>query len=343
MDIMKRTGLAVMAMLAMTASVIDASQGSSGWSGTSSTYAYQGSGCCPEPVCCEDMCGRFFVRGDLLYFVPHQTGLELDFGTASISQSVTDGVQTTNSTEYDTDPGFKWNPGYRIAAGYVDEASKWGLGAIWTHYQSSASRSNQEDESTFNHGKWRVKWDQIDVVVAYDAHPTPSFNVKPFVGVRGARIHQSLNAVLVTDLTLSPPPTTPTSTRTFDDSQNYRAIGPVFGFESDFEVGCGFGFYGTAAASVLYGKTKVSYDDSDIFTAPVSKNFYNLDRRHVDSVDCNIDLALGLRWHTRFCDDFELDLRLGAEHHQFFNQGRLGVSHDDLSFDGGVFSVELSY
>lgn len=295
---------------------------------------------CSEQSCDKAYSPRFFVQGDVLYWKPHISGLELDFGTASISRETTDSVETFVTDEFDADPHFKWNAGYRLSAGYLFECSNWELTALWTHFQDSGARNEREDANTVNSAKCRLRFDQLDVVLTYNEPIGFLFNLKPFAGIRAAKIHESVDAFLVTDITIIPD-TLATETRTFDDKQNYRAIGPIIGLQGDWNLGCGLGIYGSAAASFLYGKYNLHFNDSDIFTAPFSREFFSTNTRHLHGFDCNIDLALGISWDTCVFNSCPLSLKLGIEHHQYFDQSRLGTNRGDLTFDGGIFSIKL--
>lgn len=305
-----------------------------------SAEALESEECCIPEICCESE-SRFFFRADLLYWKPHISGLELDFGNDSLTQVTTDGLVSITSDENDRDPHFKWNADYRLAAGYKFACSDLEVGACWTHFQGSGHRSSREDIDTVNYGKISLKFDQIDLALAYNMQTCSSLTLKPFVGLRGVRIKEHLDSNLVTDITFVPGGLA-TETRTLDDTQNYRGIGPLFGVNGDWDIGCGFGIYGTAAASVLYGVYKIHLDDSDIFTAPISREVFSTGHRRQHGFDCNIDLALGVRWETCLCDCYPLVVKLGFEHHQYFDLNHLGANRGDISLDGGVLSIETS-
>jgi Legionella pneumophila major outer membrane protein precursor len=289
----------------------------------------------------EEPSSQFFVRGDFLYWKPQISSLELSFGTGSIVQNTTDVVQVFTMQELDLDPHFKWNPGYRVAAGYVFPCSSWEIGALWTHFQSSGRRTADGVDGIVNSGTTRVNFNQVDVLLSYNSSWC-SFTFKPFLGVRLAKINENVNAEVTHDITILPD-TFGTITRFFDDHQHSKMIGPLFGFQGDWEVGCGFGIYGTAAASVLYGYHKVSLDDSEIFTVPLAREVFSADSKNLHRFNWNIDLALGVRWDTSFCDSYELGVKVGFEHHEYFNHSLIGVERGDLSFDGAVVSVILGF
>jgi len=341
MNLIRKKYILLMVLIAVGDGVLSADQNSlDAYTQTSLCKMQNNNDCCQQSSYCEDAFGRFFIRGDLLYWKPHVSGIELDFGTAYIDQVTTDGTQVTRTEEFDADPHFKWNCGYRVAAGYQFVRSNWEIDAYWTSFQGTSSRDSTEDVDTINTGKYKVRLNQLDVDLAYNLPLCPSFILKPFVGVRGARIHQSLNAQLTTDITFSPT-SLATETRILDDSQKFCGIGPILGLEGGWNLGCGFGVYGSAIGGVLYGIDKVHFNDTDIFTAPISKQIFSLNNRNIHEFNCTLDLAIGLSWQTCVYDGFQLTLKLDFEHHEYFNQNKFSATRGDLCFDGGVFSISI--
>lgn len=294
--------------------------------------------CCSK-ACCPSPC-QFFVRGDILYWTPRVTGLELTFGTTEIVENVVGCTQILTTEEADLDPHFNWDAGYRVGGGY--ETDDWKAEALWTHFHGNGKRNNHEGLNITNQGKLKIELDQVDLALSYDYDLGCSLTLQPFFGVRGTRIHQHIDAHLVTEITLFPD-SLALETRTFDDRQKYWGVGPLLGVQADWEIGCGFGLYGAVAASVLYGDYEVHFDDADIYSTPISKQIFNVNKRHVHAFDYNLDLALGLSWHICLCNQYELGMKLGFEQHQYFNQNRLCVGRGDISFTGGVFSLELGF
>lgn len=282
---------------------------------------------------------EFYIKGDFLYWIPHVEGLELNFGTSEITETVSNCVYTYRMKEFDTDPHFKWNAGYRLAMGYRAACDGIGIDAFWTHFQGHASRSNSEiDLST---SKWRLKFDQVDLILAQCESLCSCLIVRPFFGVRAAKIHENLKGSLTTSITT---PTGPAQeTRTADDKQTFSGIGPFLGFRGLWDLGCGLGLRGLAATGVLYGNYRLHFNDSDVFSAPFSKSAFYKQTSHVHAFICNLDLAFGVQWQTCLLECVDLILSLSFEHHQYFNLNRLGQHHGDLCLDGGVFSLSLLF
>lgn len=297
----------------------------------SSSFDYQ-------QECCNDYSsGRFFLRGDLLVWKTHITGLELDFGSTSIATDATDPITIITTDEYDTDPTFDWNAGVRIAAGYDFDCSQWGVGATWTHFNSTGKRNFPEG----NEGRIKLKFDQIDLFLAYNYYTNQCVKLKPYLGIRGAVTREHVDCVLLTDITATPPPSVATETRTFNDDQKFNGIGPLFGIAADWNWTCGLGFYGSVGGSILYGRYKLHYNDTDTLTEP-ARIILSTNRRSLHSFDPTIDLEIGIRWITTICNS-EASLRLGLEHHEYFNNSRLGVSRGDLSLTGVTLAAGIAF
>ena len=130
---------------------------------------------------------RFFVEWDFLYWNAHISDLELSGGKSSIVVDAAGGTTATYMNELDVDPHFKWNAGYRFAAGYQFDCSAWALAGIWTHFQDSGTRNISDDSGYVNTTRCQVKSNQIDLILAYDLASCFCLNFKPFLGIEGLK------------------------------------------------------------------------------------------------------------------------------------------------------------
>jgi hypothetical protein len=282
-----------------------------------------------------------FIEADLLYWSSHISSLELSVGKSSIMQTVPNGITTTVMSEFDTDPHLKWDIGYRVGAGYQWACSRWSVKALWTHFQDRGTKHVVENSLITNATNCRVKLDQIDLTFSFQRDYYYGFVFNPFSGIRGAKIHESLHASILTDISLKGLPTT--SKRSLNNHQNYDGIGPILGFETAWNGSSGLSVFGSVSGGILYGKSKVNFHDSNVFAVPISESIFNHTKKYLHRFDCNLDLAIGIGWETAFCDRYQLSFNLGFEHHQYFNQSHLGNNRGDLTFDGGVFNLKLVY
>lgn len=296
-----------------------------------------------QNFCCEENCGQGFgnisLRADVLYWRPYISGIELCFGDGLITQT-TGATQEFNSREYDADPHFNWDVGYRLAGDYKMN-NNWGVVAEWTHFQGDGHRRSFFNGDITSHGKFKVKLDQVDLALGYKYAVNCDLNVKPFLGARVAHIRDGVRGLITTQLLIDNVPAVG-EIRNFHHRQDYQAVGVLLGFEGDYNLGCGFGVYGTAAASLLYGTIKVAMDDETILGTRVSSVINTCNRRRIHSFDPNVDLALGLSWNSTLFQCAQVGMKLGFEHHEYFNQNHFSVFRGDMSFTGAIFSIDIS-
>jgi hypothetical protein len=94
---------------------------------------------------------------------------------------------------------------------------------------------------------------------------------------------------------------------------------------------------------VQYSYFKVRFDDSDTFSAPLSRVMASLNERKLHAFEPTVDLAFGIQWQSCIRDCMDFTIKLGFEHHEYFNQSHLGSHNGNYSLDGGALSfiVEL--
>lgn len=327
MSIFKQISMTVTGMLmAMTVQV----------NGTDSYLPDGVDGCfpaCEEANCCTKE--RWLsLRGELLYWRPELCGLEAAFGTTAIATSVSsNAITTTTVTESDEEPHSKWSPGFRVGAGA--DYNCFDVDLAWTHFNGHANFHKNAQ-----HGKWKIRYDVIDLTFGRYFYPTRCVAVKPFIGVRGARIHQHLNSHLTTLFTALIGNNTVTTDKI--DSEKFWGIGPELGFDANWKIGCNFSLYGSFAVVTYYGHVDSKNFDTDTFTTTVS--VCNGKKKHCFN-NIGTDIALGIRWDKSIalcCGCVDFMLRLGAEQHRIYDFSDLG-SDGTLSLDGGVFAAGVNY
>lgn len=297
------------------------------------TAQVNGDDCCAPSSCCG---GELYVKADLLYWRPELCGLETAFGNTTISTTVVGGSIVTTVRESDEEPHFKWNPGFRIGAGYLVDC--YDIEANWTHYRGKATFRDKGQ-----HGHWSLKYDTIDLTIGRDFDVGCSINIQPYFGARLAQIHHSLHSHLETQFTSSLIGNNTVFTEK-DDKESFWGLGPIFGIEADWEIGCGFSAYVSADFVTYYGESKGKSFDTDTFTSTSSvcngrsdHCFYNI----------ATDLGLGVRWDKHYCCGcYELDflVKLGLEQHRIYNFGHLaGNNGGNLSLDGGILEAGVGF
>ena len=288
-------------------------------------------GSCEEscPVsCCSDSCGRFFLDAGLLYLRAYEGGLA----------NVCDSTHTWDSDESTLvisrlkgrshDPDFDWNLGFRVGAGYEMPDCNCGVGAFWTHYHS-----HNHGHSHDNGSSWKLDFDVVDLLYSCPFDCSSCFTFTPYGGIRFANIDQKLHSRFL-------------STHNGDSihsrgdlKEEFVGIGPMFGIDGSWGIGCGLSLYGNISAAALYGRFHVKADRTVDFHTGTN---YSRLRKHICASQLALDTGFGVRWRTCFCCDKVLVLQLGLEQHRYFNLNQF-CGYGDLSLDGVSLSAHFLY
>lgn len=281
--------------------------------------------CCP----CPQRLWGGFIAADVLYWRAFNSGINIclpneiteDITISSIDSTLRGGTRS---------PNFRWNPGFRIAAGYELMCSNLDFVASWTHYHSNMHSSR--DNGFF---RWNINYDAIDLIAGFNSNLTSCFVLRPFGGLRGVSINQSLhNNSIPTGI--SDEDQSVLITR---DKDRFFGIGPLLGIEGEINIICDFSIYADFAFSWLYGHYNTRL--RDINEASDSTSFTEFKNKQEACIS-SIDAGIGIRWRRFICNNLQVILQLGLEHHCYFNYNQFG-NYGDLNFDGVNFSVGLLF
>jgi hypothetical protein len=283
-----------------------------------------GQGCCARAP---ERCNNLWVSGDFLYWSVCEGGFECEFGDTVINTNTLNGSTTNVTVEHNPALNIDWRPGVRVGFGYDWTCSGWDTEAYWTYYYGKGHGHEQN-----NHASWQLHFNVVDALVGRKFWVGSCVDLRPFAGVRYARITQRMRTDLTTDLVSSTETTI--GTLTTNDRQKFWGFGPEVGLQADFYFGCGWSIYGTLDGAMLYGHTDTSFDGTDFF----------------DSVDntcrsacasCNVqmalDVGLGIRWEFK-----HVTLQAGLEHHNYFDYNAIGCC-GDLNLFGGNLSAAVHF
>lgn len=273
---------------------------------------------------------------DLLYWRAYESGLSCGAGLVEESQSFSsDGRFHIKVSEKDCDPNFRWELGLRLALRYGFNCSWWDANIAATYFHSK----NNETRRQVKKGEWQLDFDQVDLTVGRTIWINGCFDWRPFVGIRGAKVDQCLKSRNC-HLDSYSSDEFFIGTR-LHDYQNFRGIGPLLGAELNWDIGCGFKFYGNLSGAILYGDVHAKFLDTDMnecctVTSQVEQCFFGSQPV--------FDIEIGVCWHRSFCKNrLQLLLKLGLEHHRLFNYNQLSFINGDLCLDGATFSGTIRF
>lgn len=297
---------------------------------TASSYGADAN-CFPCQPVCYGSCAKGFIGADLLYWRPFLSGLDTCVPT-DVSDRIVDGRVISRFRGHGRNPHFDWDPGFRITAGWEFACSHWGIATSWTHFHSHVHDHDM---------RWNISFDQLDLVGVYEADVNSCFALRPFAGLRGAKIDQKLR--IRESLSSNSSSSSSSSSDDFDsfirNKERFSGIGPVLGVWADFNVWCDFSVYANGSISWLYGDFNIRLNEFDETVDTVDSCSV---KRNPDGSLAAADIGVGIRWERCFCSDKRLILQLGLEHHRYFDYNRFDC-YGDLSFDGLNFSAGFEF
>ncbi len=205
--------------------------------------------------------------------------------------------------------------------------------------------------------KWNLVFNQIDLELGRRYWLSKCFTLRPYAGLRGAWTHTTFKVQAHQDLNqhFAGVDGLPAGTYITDTEDRFRnrnwGVGFIGGLQPTFYLTEEFSLYANAEMSLLWGQLNghVRRDYTGTFTTtagvgPVDLIDYDAGTGDKFSgMQPMMDLGIGLRWETCFCDNrYRFNLDAGWEHHVFFNYNhRVQLSGGQI-FNGSLFDPASS-
>ena len=238
-------------------------------------------------------------------------------------------------------PHFKWNWGFKVGAGYAMNRDGWDVDLLWTHFHTHAKKNVQADSNstllplwsgfastaggaltaTNANADWKLHLDLLDLELGREFWTSRWLTLRPFIGLRGVRIHQKYDIEHMGG-SFGVAPNFFTNKVHLKDY--FKGVGIRAGLNTDWEFGCGFSAYGNFAVSIIYGRFNVKDKENNHEVQSPFSTIQVVDTEdHFRASKAITDLALGLQWRDNFWKDrLGLTVAFGWENHIFFNQNQ---------------------
>ncbi len=313
------------------------------------------------PVCPLTCNGDFTITAAGFYWNTHQDGMEYAIDNHVKNPNVADvgipfgdfddGILALNNlidSEYET-PDFDWDFGFKFGVGYCTTCDSWDISVLWTWYRGKAN-DHIEAEIDDNHTllplwsafapaqgsilyatdietHWKLELNLIDIELGRNFWTSKYLAIRPFVGLRFASLKQAFEIQHKGGSwsARTKNPAQDAFNNEVDMDNDYKGVGLRAGLDSTWNFGCGWALYGNLAASIIYGKFDVDYDEENRRASnPHDKIKIAEYKDNFRASRAMLDLALGVQWSTMFCDcQYGFMFALGWEHHLFFDQNQL--------------------
>lgn len=322
-------------------------------------YNY-GNNCCPQPACGPSSCGNGGgwcdnIKLDASFLYWKVAGDELDYAYDVNFHEGDEGERDFYRKRFHNVSG-DYDPGFKLGLGLDLPCICWDTNLVWTHFDTKNSSHHDVDyrngasidvaipflqgsevglgqgEKVIASGSLNFKYDVVDLEFGKWICCNNCLLFRPHVGLRAANIREKFHSQL------DHYATTGTSGDIVDYSAHikneFKGVGVRAGLDTDLQLCEGWSVIGRAAASVLWGQTKISnyfteYDE--LVNRDVSQISYETDHyRHSRVIT---DLSLGIRYRTCVCS-CPFAIEAAWEHHYLFSQHRFFAS-DTFDSEGG--------
>lgn len=272
---------------------------------------------------------------------------------------------------------FKYTPGLRVGGGYQRDHSPWVIEAFYTGYKTQGTNQAHTDSSElhpsfssnfyannpagngisgpyYHHAaiQWDVDFDSVDVVFGRTIAVDSQLRLKPFWGIKAARIYQTIQSQWqepfepTTQPNQNPTPITTFSSATETITNRFRGIGPSMGLDSSWQLLDGkhgaLALIANASGAWLWS----SWHFSDVYQNNMPQTI-STQSEPLSSSALMAQAFLGLEL-TGVVHASEWGVRLGYEEQAWFNQLQyysfdMGKTDDTLYLQGAVLGFNINF
>ena len=298
-----------------------------------------------------------YLTADYLYWYARECGLtyatKLLATEVLIGNSLGDSSNSlvpTDAVNMDT----KWQSGVRVGLGWNTDCDGWDFFAQWTGYWNDNSSSSsvalfdglvpEVDERALlpNYvaglpessagiavesfekvkAKWDFKMNRFDLQIGKRYWLSKCFTMRPYAGLGGIWTETDfvVNPEARTFLRNLEEDATETIIKKADIENSNWGAGFIGGFQPTWQFAECFGLWADIGMALLWGELKEKNVQTSTRTTGAGEQTYRIDyKNHYFCMNPILDLALGVRWETYWCDQqFHFALDLGWEHHILF-------------------------
>jgi len=286
-----------------------------------------------------------FIDANFIYWNPLQENMELGI------------VSDTSDPLFSIDgkvvrQNFNYSPGFQVGVGLNLDRDNWDLFMQYTWVRNTDSVVTSLDTSgtdvlfplwtkpdptgpTFFYGKekWRLSMDLADFELGRSYYAGTALTFRPFFGIRGAFIRQSVEVDYLNETTGFL-----VHENMFVDQQSHSwGLGPRAGLSMNWLLGRGARMYGNGSADILFTQyTKLKWQQYATTSAGVIApgSSFQVEEKNLCYLRTHLALELGFGWGDYFGKgDWHFDLSAGYGFQVFFGQNMFRGFSDDQALN----------
>jgi hypothetical protein len=258
---------------------------------------------------------------------------------------------------YFTEPNvhFDWSTGLRIGVQYKP-LNFFDAKLYWTNYSTTTKESANAPSgqallpeffngfstaNLYNHAQlnWVIKMNMVDFEIGHQFKPAASFTLRPFIGIKGGTINQSIHSswqLNIFDIQIY--------SATENLNNNFFGIGPTVGFNGLWNLYKGFSIRGDFEGGLLWGRWNIkdSLNRPGLLLLP-AKTIISTTKDTLGTFMSSY--FLGFEWV--FKTKLPVTFNVGYEMQYWSNQLRLPMFqalpiHGDLTLQGGTCGIFIN-
>lgn len=298
---------------------------------------------------------RWTISADLLYWYPSEEV------TAIWADVITSGGNRRSWTAPSFE--FKWDFGFRIGAGYHLNYDQWDIALYWTYFRTDAKHRLSSkpgvsigpeffaallsgDAPRSMSVKWSLLFNMFEWELGRSYWISNSLSLRPFIGLKGGWINQSIHAHYGDLIFLSIFPTDDSAKECLKN--NFWGIGPLGGVNTKWRAyhfgSHAFDLLGDFSVATMWG----TWVCSDLYKTSFSTtSSVNTKNSHLGAL--MFQGFLGVGWDVGLCSEkTRFSAKLGYEMQLWLNQLRIATFqlqrlHGDLTFMGVTLRCRFDF
>jgi|GEM_PF-1254252 len=247
----------------------------------------------------------------------------------------------------------KWDPGFRIGAGWNTDFDRWDVFVNWTWYKNHSTESkslnslvapsvvgfypitffdNEINPFQNTSSSWQMLHNAIDLELGRAYYITKTLSLRPHLGLRCGLINQKSRTQFYNPLTSEE---VIIENYVNHAKNNYWGIGPRFGIHSQWHIASSsWSILAKASTSILLGETKAHFRDGYIDNAGNDLTHRDF-KDHVTQYVPNLQIFLGVDWGSCLdCDNYYLGVNAGWETNIYWNQYNVPMANQYVEVAG---------
>ncbi|KTD52881.1 Lpg1974 family pore-forming outer membrane protein [Legionella quateirensis] len=253
---------------------------------------------------------------------------------------------------------FNWSPGVKVGIQY-EQPALFDTKLYWTYFSNKAREAitaNTNEiilpeffngftvQNVFNAAQlnWRLIMNMVDAEIGHKFNPLDTLIVRPFIGIKGGTINQSINSSWQENLF-----NTTLYSATEHLKNNFWGVGPSFGIDSVWHLYKNINIRSDFATAFLWGHWNIK----DVYHQPQALLGF-IPEKTVTSNMNNSMLGsfmtrgfLGLEWS--FQAKAQVTIKAGYEMQFWSNQLRIPIFqavpiHGDLTLQGATCGISIN-